>query len=284
MSLELKQLRGQTGYLELPGSTIPVYRMSDDEILLFDSGREPSPELMDLLEKEKLQVRAVVCTHLHEDHIANNEALVAKYGTRIYASALDILELQARETVSYPISAIEDSNELDIAGVSIGILPTPGHTDGHLAYVTPDGVCCVGDAIMTQKPLKRAKIPYMDDVDRSIISMEILRETAYPFYIVAHKGVISQTELRELVEENIQKELDLYELLRKQIAEPMEIEEVTNDFIRAAGVLSQKMLETNYVRHTARVRIFALVNAGEFSMEEGLIVPKPFFGHGARPC
>ena len=137
---------------------------------------------------------------------------------------------------------------------------------------------------MTQKPLKRAKIPYMDDVDRSIISMEILRETAYPFYIVAHKGVISQTELRELVEENIQKELDLYELLRKQIAEPMEIEEVTNDFIRAAGVLSQKMLETNYVRHTARVRIFALVNAGEFSMEEGLIVPKPFFGHGARPC
>lgn len=284
MSLELKQLRGQTGYLELPGSTIPVYRMSDDEILLFDSGREPSPELMDLLEKEKLQVRAVVCTHLHEDHIANNEALVAKYGTRIYASALDILELQARETVSYPISAIEDSNELNIAGVSIGILPTPGHTDGHLAYVTPDGVCCVGDAIMTQKPLKRAKIPYMDDVDQSIISMEILRETAYPFYIVAHKGVISQTELRELVEENIQKELDLYELLRKQIAEPMEIEEVTNDFIRAAGVLSQKMLETNYVRHTARVRIFALVNAGEFSMEEGLIVPKPFFGHGARPC
>ena len=284
MSLELQQLKGQTAYLELPGATIPVYRMSDDEILLFDSGREPSPELMDLLEKEKLRVRAVVCTHLHEDHIANNEALVAKYGARIYASALDILELQEREPVSYPISAIEDSKELNIDGVSIGILPTPGHTDGHLAYVTPDGVCCVGDAIMTQKPLERAKIPYMDDVDQSIISMEILRETAYPFYIVAHKGVISQTELRDLVEENIQKELDLYELLRQQITKPTEIEEITNSFIRAAGVLSQKMLETNYVRHTARVRIFALVNAGEFSMENGLIVPKHFFGHGARPC
>ena len=278
MNLELKSLCGRTGYIETPGAMIPVYRLSEDEILLFDSGREPSPELMDLLEREKLRVKAVVCTHLHEDHIANNDLLVARYGARIYASALDISELQSRDSVSYRISAIEGTDVLDLEGASIRLLPLPGHTEGQLAYVTPDGVCCVGDAIMTQKPLERAKIPYMDDVDGSMVSMETLRQTDYPFYIIAHKGVIPKEELSALIDRNIQKELDLYELLRRQITEPTPMEQVITDFIRGAGVLSRKMVEEGYVRYTAKVRVLALVHAGEFLMEDGMILPNHFPG------
>ena len=278
MNLELKSLCGRTGYIETPGAMIPVYRLSEDEILLFDSGREPSPELMDLLEREKLRVKAVVCTHLHEDHIANNDLLVARYGARIYASALDISELQSRDSVSYRISAIEGTDVLDLEGASIRLLPLPGHTEGQLAYVTPDGVCCVGDAIMTRKPLERAKLPYMDDVDGSMVSMETLRQTDYPFYIIAHKGVIPKEELSALIDRNIQKELDLYELLRRQITEPTPMEQVITDFIRGAGVLSRKMVEEGYVRYTAKVRVLALVHAGEFLMEDGMILPNHFPG------
>lgn len=273
LKVELKWLLGQTGYIETPAAMIPVYRISEDELVLFDSGREPSPELMELLELEKMRVRAVVCTHLHEDHIANNELLIERYGTQIYASAGDIGELTSRDSVSYPIAAIDCSDVLRIGGAEFGLLSVAGHTVGQTAYVTPDGVCCVGDAIMTEEPLKRAKIPYMDDVDGSMISMEILRQTEYPFYIVAHKGVVSKETLSVLIDRNIQKELDLYELLRNQITKPMPLEQIITDFIRGAGVLSQKMVEEGYVRHTAKVRILALVHAGEFVMENEVIRP-----------
>ena len=170
--MELKRLTGRTGCIETPVAIIPFYRLSECEIILFDSGRDPSPELLDLLEQEKLRVRAVLCTHLHEDHIANNDALIARYGTEIYATAEDIAELFSRDSVSYSITAIEDPEVLRIGGAEICLLPLQGHTPGQTAYVTPDGVCCVGDAIMTRKPLERAKIPYMEDVDESMVSME----------------------------------------------------------------------------------------------------------------
>lgn len=275
--VELKWLLGQTGYIETPAAMIPVYRISEDELVLFDSGREPSPELMVLLEREKLRVRAVVCTHLHEDHIANNELLIERYGTQIYASVGDIGELTSRDSVPYPIHAIGDSDVLRMEGAEIKLLSVAGHTVGQTAYVTPDGVCCVGDAIMTEKPLERAKIPYMDDVDGSIVSMEELRQTDYPFYIVAHKGVVPKEELSALIDRNIQKELDLYELLRSQITEETSLEQIITNFIRGAGVLSQKMVEESYVRHTAKVRVLALVHAGEFLMEDGIIRPNKNF-------
>ena len=274
--MELKDLLGRTGCIETPMAMIPFYRLSDEELILFDSGREPHPELLELLEREHLRVRAVLCTHLHEDHVANNEALIARYGTEIYASKGDIAELSSEDPVSYPILEIGDGETLKIGNAEIGLLPLVGHTEGQTAYVTPDGVCCVGDAIMTEKPLERAKIPYMDDVDESMVSMERLRQTAYPLYVVAHKGVVTREKLSELIDRNIRKELELYELLRSHIVEPTPLEQVITDFIRGAGVLSQKMVEESYVRHTAKVRVLALVHAGEFSLENGMVIPNRF--------
>lgn len=274
MSMERKHLLGRTGFVELPGAAVPVYRLPDGELLLFDSGREPSPELLDWLDRERLRVRAVLCTHLHEDHIANNEALVARHGAEIFASAADIREQRRREPVAYPVTALPEGTELELAGASIGLLPLPGHTAGQTAYLTPDGVCCVGDALMTRRPLDRAKLPYMEDVDRAMESMERLRQTDYPWYLAAHKGAVSRAELPELIDRNLQKELDLYDLLRRNIPGPTELEQVVTDFIRGAGVLSQKMVEEPYVRKTARARVLALIRAGEFALEDGRVIPR----------
>ena len=274
--MELNCLLGRTGCIETPMAMIPFYRLSGEELILFDSGREPDPELLELLEREQLRVRAVLCTHLHEDHIANNEALIARYGTEIYASKGDIAELLSRDSVPYPILEIGDGDVLKIDDAEIRLLPLTGHTEGQTAYVTPDGVCCVGDAIMTEKPLERAKIPYMDDVDESMVSMERLRQTEYPLYVVAHKGVVSREALPDLIDRNIRKELELYDLLRSRIVEPTPLEQVITDFIRGAGVLSQKMVDEGYVRHTAKVRVLALTHAGEFSLVDDMVIPNRF--------
>ena len=84
--------------------------------------------------------------------------------------------------------------------------------------------------------------------------------------------------LSALIDRNIRKELDLYELLRRQITHPAPMEQVITDFIRGAGVLSQKMVEEGYVRHTVQVRVQALVHAGEFSLADGVVAPIDLWG------
>ena len=275
-AMKLVRLIGNTGYIETETAALPVYWLSENRIILVDSGTEPDEALFELLDAHGLKVRAVACTHLHMDHTANNRGLVERHGAEVFAHPQEILRLQAREHVPYPISAIPEGTELEIDGVRFRLLHTPGHTAGHLIYITPDRVCCTGDAIMTQDMLDRAKIPYMDDVDRSIISMEDIRELNCPYYIAAHRGVAAREEIAALVECNIQKELDLYDLLRSRITGPVDLEELTDDFIQATGVRSLKAFLRDYIRHTVQVRIFALVYAGEFDRIGDMIVPHRF--------
>jgi len=272
--MELIPLSGKTAYIETQWALIPVYYLSEREVVLIDSGVEPEEELLTLLERENLRVRAVLSTHLHPDHIANNKALAERHGAEIFAHYPEIPYFHEHFGHPYPITPIPDGDTFPVEGAPFRTLATPGHCAGHLVIVTPDGVVCTGDTILTDDELSRAKMPYMDDVDRAILSMEDLCQTRYPWYIVAHRGVVPGAELEALVERNIQKELDLYALLRRCLTGPTEIETLVTDYLRAAGVRSDKMVEEWFVRHTARVRILALAGVGEFSVENGMVIPR----------
>lgn len=270
--MQWETVLGNTGYIKTIHALIPTYRLPSGELLLFDSGPQPDPKLLAELERLGLRVRAVLCTHLHIDHIANNQALVERHGAEILAHAEELPLLLSRQEAPYPITTITEG-PVNIGGVQVGVIPTPGHSPGHLAYVTPDGVCCIGDSMMSLRLLQHAKMPYMEDVDRSILTMEALRQTRYPFYIAAHKAVVPLAELPDLVEANIQKELDLYALLRRSITAPLPMEEAVTAYLLAAGIRAREMLEMFYVRHTAKVRLEALSKAGEFTIKEGVIAP-----------
>lgn len=270
--MKWESICGKTGYFDTFQAILPTYQISEGEILLFDSGVRPDPELLEELERMELRVRAVLCTHLHPDHIANNAALVERYGAEIFSTQPERESHESWEKLSYPITFLDGMSSVTISGVEIGILPTPGHSPGQLAYVTPDGVCCVGDALMTAPAVRKSKLPYMEDVDRSIVSMEIIRNTDYPYYAIAHKGVVSREDIPALVDENIQKELDLYDLLRQQITGPKSRKEVLRDFMLAAGI-QEKSLETFFIRYTAKVRLDALIDAGEYYLKDGMVIP-----------
>lgn len=283
-----EHITGNTEVISLGTSLVPLYHLSDREIVLFDSGAHPSQDLLVEFERRGIRVRAVLCTHMHPDHIANNCSLARSHDAEIYASAAEIeltqktslwLKEQGNEfdgmriEINYPIFKIEDETELTIDGVKFAVLPTKGHSIGHLAFITPDGVCCFGDAMMSKRQLQYAKMPYMYDVDQAIMSMETIKQTRCCYYVAAHKEVVPDAEIEALVDANIKKELELYELLRQQVGKPVKVETAITDLMHAAGIQNPRIVEHWLMRQTVRARIEALVDIGEYRIEGEMIIP-----------
>lgn len=268
-----KIIQGKTGFIDTPQALIPTYQLSDHEIIMFDSGVQPHPELLDDLEARNLKVRAVFCSHLHPDHMGNNAVLVECFGAEIFTTVPEREFYESWAELPYPTTFIGDEASVTVDGVELKILYTPGHSPGHLVYITPDGVCYVGDVLMSSQVLQWSKLPYTQDAVRAIFSMEAIRNTGYPYYVMAHKGVVTLEEMPALVDENIRKELALYYLLRQQIPGPKRIKEVLHDFILATGVQEQSLNKFT-VLHAAKVRLDALIRAGEYHVKDGMVIPE----------
>lgn len=90
---------------------------------------------------------------------------------------------------------------LHFAGVDFQVTCTPGHSSGHQCFTTPDGVCYLGDALMTAD-LMDAKLPYALDVGMAIKSQKKLLDIQAETFLFAHTGQCDPAELPELVRRN----------------------------------------------------------------------------------
>ena len=97
-----------------------------DEAILVDGANDAERLLAEL---RGLAVKAIVQTHGHFDHVQALKRLVDNLGVPVYAHGGD-----AR---SMPLATepIGEGDELDVGGVAIRVLHTPGHTPGSLCLV-----------------------------------------------------------------------------------------------------------------------------------------------------
>jgi sulfur dioxygenase len=86
-----------------------------------------------------LKLACTVDTHIHADHITAALELKKRAGSTIAAPAIDRLAC-----VDLPI---EEGKPLRLGSITLNGLHTPGHTDGHFAYVMDDRVF-TGDALL----------------------------------------------------------------------------------------------------------------------------------------
>ena len=89
MKLTAQQVAGNTWCIVQPRAMVPYYQLSEQEIILLDSGCMLHGELEEWLEGQGLRVRAILNTHDHWDHVAANAALQQRQGSRIYLPRLE---------------------------------------------------------------------------------------------------------------------------------------------------------------------------------------------------
>lgn len=86
--------------------------------------------------KAGLRIRFVADTHLHADFLSGAVQLGHEDDATLLASAAGCREFAHR--------GLGDGDEIDLGGLRLAVLATPGHTDEHLSFLLSDGARPVG--------------------------------------------------------------------------------------------------------------------------------------------
>ena len=224
--MELQHVRGKTWVAAASTALLVVYRMTDTDIILIDTGyaRLDRTGLAALIENNGFRLRGIICSHAHFDHSGNVRYLQQRYGAKAAAHIIEAgiavnpdayranyialtygksREYFLDECFTADVVIGPEDDYLDLCGVRFGILPLPGHTAGHIGVVTPDNVAYVGDCLIDRQQIDKAKLPTSMFIARDLQSKALLRQSRFDAYVIAHKTVITeQTELAALVDSN----------------------------------------------------------------------------------
>ena len=115
-----------------------IYILSNDtEAVVIDPGYEPDI-ILDALEGKEL--KAILLTHGHFDHVGAVKELVAETGCKVYIHAAD-LSLPPMITAGqlyYTHTYAEGDTISPIEGAQLNVLHTPGHTPGSVCLLLGD--------------------------------------------------------------------------------------------------------------------------------------------------
>lgn len=185
----------------------------DKNICIIDTGRFESRYriLKNIIEKNNYQLKYIILTHDHYDHIGNADILKREFGGTIYAHKMDKLLIEnplniydnekIKKAYGYSIYEswreigldkddiinmkkyvnnyfYESSNvdiyidkeiEIDLSGVKIRLLHTPGHSPGSISvYIRETNSIYTGDLTFWINPCRHYPIGNMDNCLQSL--------------------------------------------------------------------------------------------------------------------
>jgi hydroxyacylglutathione hydrolase len=97
------------------------------------------------LSTRQWSVAALLVTHTHHDHIDGVEELARATGAPVYVGAGEHAGL-ARAAPSARLTALSGGEQIEVGGLRIEAVPTPGHTVAGISYVV-DGNVFTGDTL-----------------------------------------------------------------------------------------------------------------------------------------
>jgi len=136
-------------------------------------------EILDYLSGEGLTVEAILLTHGHFDHVGAVRELAAETGCKVYLHKEE-LTLPPMITAGklFFTDNYKEGDVLSLAGLSLSLLDTPGHTPGSVCLLV-DGAMFSGDTLFAGS-CGRTDLPGGDwDAIRASLHRLSLLETNY---------------------------------------------------------------------------------------------------------
>ncbi|MGB7589302.1 MAG: MBL fold metallo-hydrolase [Solirubrobacterales bacterium] len=144
-------------------------RAGADRGLIVDPGEEPD-RILAAAEEMGVTIDAILVTHCHFDHIGAVSPLAAATGAPVYCPELETGVLA--DIMAYvPIPGIgpyegyeadetvKGGETLELAGLTLDVIATPGHSPGHVTYSVRDEDAIFCGDVLFQGSVGRVDLP-----------------------------------------------------------------------------------------------------------------------------
>ena len=201
--------------------------VSDSGLTLVDSGMAGDVDRIlaqiRQLDLDPSNVRSIVITHAHTDHIGGAAGLARRFGAAVIAHRLEAPYLEAADTLPartrlqkamtwlgdrfpgnnegiHVAQRLEDGDRLDVLG-GLRVIHTPGHTPGSISLLQEGrGILFCGDLLFHGNPLtgrgglRYAPRTFSVDPDELVISAQKLSTLSITALCMGHgRPVIQET-------------------------------------------------------------------------------------------
>ncbi len=144
-------------------------RDGSDRAVIFDPGDEPD-RIMGAVRELGVTVEAVLLTHTHFDHVGAVAPVARETGAPVYVPEIerfvlaDIMRFVPFAGIgpyeSYEAEhTLRGGEKLEIAGLEIDVLFTPGHSPGHLTFSIPAEHAVFSGDVLFQGSVGRTDLP-----------------------------------------------------------------------------------------------------------------------------
>ena len=175
----------------------------DDRAIVIDPGEE-APRLLEAIDALAVDVAAILLTHTHFDHVGAVAPLARATGAEVWCPELELPVLaDIMRYVPWPgfgpyesydaDHAVAGGERLELAGMEIDVLFTPGHSPGHVAYSVPSEQAVFSGDVLFAGSVGRTDLPG-GDAPTLMRSLGMLVE-ALPGDTVVYPGHMGNTTI-----------------------------------------------------------------------------------------
>lgn len=283
----LEHVKGNTYCIVLSYARIPVYMLGGGKAIMLDSGMARSRDVIaQLLEQENLHITSVLTSHCHPDHVGNHICLQQHFGSKlymspftaaIYASPMNMTAMghgfiSYRKLVGSLGDPIHTDHLIDVSapsvtvdGVTFGMVHTPGHAAEHLAFITPDNVAYLGDAVLSEHMLQSLRLPYCSCIEPDLKSKDVLKQLNCDRYILAHNGVYDQ--IQPLIQQNQDWMLEKAQTIQDLCDDYYTIDELAQKFIVLTNAKTDTVRTVNGIRRNVSAFVEYLVDVERLELQ-----------------
>jgi hydroxyacylglutathione hydrolase len=173
------------------------------QAIVIDPGDE-APRLLEAIDELELEVAAILLTHTHFDHVGAVAPLARATGAEVWCPELEVPVLaDIMRYVPWPgfgpyesydaDHAVAGGERLELAGMEIDVLFTPGHSPGHVTYSIPSELAVFSGDVLFAGSVGRTDLPGGDG-PTLMRSLGMLVE-ALPPETAVHPGHMGNTTI-----------------------------------------------------------------------------------------
>ena len=265
-------------YIDSP-SKVGIYKRENNDVYLIDSGSDinSAKKTLKICAEQNFEIKGIINTHAHADHIGGNAYIQEKTGCDIFCSAIDrpfiehtiinplhIYGGYIPQEMCHKFFLAESSKTKDISSPDfpqeLRTYDISGHSLGMIAIVTPDKTAFVGDIVSSADIITKYGITYLLDIKKHLESLEFVENMSADKFVMSH--VETTDDIKELIKLNRDKIYEICHLILLMCKEPLSFETLLQKLFYHYK-LNMNIRQHSLVGSTVRSYLSYLKNEGK---------------------